>query len=141
MNGAQERYDGDNARLTGIDHVQLTMPAGREPEEAARDFYTRALGLREIEKPEALRDRAGLWFEGDGFQVHMGIEEVIETRRHPGFVTDDLAAMRERVSGAGYEVEEDPGLPGIRRFYTRDPFRNRIEIQQYVEGWAPGHAP
>jgi hypothetical protein len=31
---------------------------------------------------------------------------------------------------AGYEVVLDRETPGYRRFHTRDPFRNRIELMQ-----------
>ena len=35
-------------RITGIDHVQLAMPAGQE--EIAREFYAGTLGLRLVKK-------------------------------------------------------------------------------------------
>lgn len=38
-------------RVTGIDHVQLAMPAGQE--ELAREFYSRTLGIPEVPKPPA----------------------------------------------------------------------------------------
>jgi hypothetical protein len=49
-------------RITGIDHVQLAMPAGQE--EIAREFYTRTLGIPEVPKPPELAKRGGAWFEG-----------------------------------------------------------------------------
>ena len=119
------------ARITGLDHVQLTMPAGADAEAACRAFYAGALGLDELEKPEVLRPRGGLWFQGPGFALHLSIEAVMVTRRHPGLVTDDLEGMRARVEAAGYATVDAPGLPGIRRFYVIDPFANRIEIQQH----------
>ena len=59
--------------ITGIDHVQVAAPPGCEVE--ARRFYGELLGLEEIEKPEELRARGGVWFRcGDaGQQFHVGV--------------------------------------------------------------------
>ena len=124
--------------LLAIDHVQLTIPPGEEHLEAARRCYTEAFGLREIEKPEELRARGGLWFEGGdaasgrGFQVHLGVEEPLETRRHPAFVTNDLAALRARCKAAGLRILDDVPLAGRERFHVFDPFGNRIEMLQWT---------
>ena len=59
------------------------------------------------------------------------------TRRHPGLVTDDLDAMRARIEAAGHATVDDPGIPGVRRFYVTDPFQNRIEMQQHDNGFVP----
>jgi catechol 2,3-dioxygenase-like lactoylglutathione lyase family enzyme len=115
-------------RITALDHVQLVIPAGDEQLAAARSFYAELLGLREIEKPEVLRARGGIWFEGPGFQLHLGVEEPSETRRHPAFATDDLGALRDRCRTAGVRIVEDAGWPGVARFYVFDPFGNRIEM-------------
>jgi len=116
--------------LTGIDHVQLTLPPGEEHLDAARRFYAGVLGLEEVAKPEPLRERGGIWFRGRGFEVHLGVEQPAETRRHPGFLTDDLERARARLTAAGVTFEEQ-SLPGDReRIYLRDPFGNRIEIVQ-----------
>ncbi|HEV8331742.1 MAG TPA: hypothetical protein VGQ22_10020 [Steroidobacteraceae bacterium] len=50
-------------RITGIDHVQLAMPAGQE--EIAREFYARTLGIPEVPKPPELAKRGGAWFGAD----------------------------------------------------------------------------
>ena len=117
-------------RLLGIQHVQLTIPPGDMHHEAARQCYVHALGLEEIEKPEVLGTRGGFWFSGGTFEVHLGVEEPKDTRRHPCFDTDDLAAMRIRCQAAGLRVIDDVPLPGRDRFFIHDPFGNRIEIQQ-----------
>ncbi len=41
----------------GLDHVQLTIPAGAES--MARAFYCGVLGMPEVAKPEALKARGG----------------------------------------------------------------------------------
>ena len=47
--------------ITGIDHVQLAMPAGGEA--LARQCYSSVLGLPEIPKPANLALRGGVWFQ------------------------------------------------------------------------------
>jgi catechol 2,3-dioxygenase-like lactoylglutathione lyase family enzyme len=116
--------------LTGIDHVQLTIPAGDEHLAVARTFYTGVLGLEEAPKPQELRERGGIWFRGPGFEVHLGVEAPTETRRHPGFLTDDLEGVRARLVLAGVTFEEQPPLGDRDRVHVRDPFGNRIEILQ-----------
>ena len=41
---------------------------------------------------------------------------------------DELDALAERMRAAGAEVGWDHALPGTRRFYSRDPWGNRIEL-------------
>jgi catechol 2,3-dioxygenase-like lactoylglutathione lyase family enzyme len=52
--------------------VQVAAPVGGE--DAARRFYGELLGLSELEKPEALRGRGGVWFACGAQQLHVGIE-------------------------------------------------------------------
>lgn len=47
--------------LTHIDHAQLAAPPNSESE--ARHFFGTVLGLTEVEKPESLKKRGGVWFE------------------------------------------------------------------------------
>ena len=66
------------ASLRALHHVQLAMPAGREAEAVA--FYTGALGLEHVAKPESLTGRGGAWFRGPGIEVHLGVEEPFKPR-------------------------------------------------------------
>jgi catechol 2,3-dioxygenase-like lactoylglutathione lyase family enzyme len=113
-----------------IDHVQLAAPPGSEPE--ARRFYGELLGLNELAKPAALGGRGGVWFELGGQQLHIGIEEPFSPARkaHPALRVpgDRLEALAERLTGAGAKVAWDDALPGVRRFYTEDPWGNRVEL-------------
>ena len=116
--------------IIGIDHVQLSMPAGQTAEADARGFYVGILGLREVPKPAALAGRGGLWFAADGVALHLGIEStfVPAARAHPGLIVRDLGAVRAALVGAGIAIEEDDsGLP-VARCYIRDTFGNRIEL-------------
>ena len=108
-----------------IDHVQLAAPPGCEAE--ARAFYGGVLGLEEIEKPEQLRARGGVWFRlGGGQQLHVGVDEAFAPARkaHPAFAVDELDALAARLG----DVTWDDALPGVRRFYASDPFGNRLEF-------------
>ena len=115
--------------VLGIHHVQLAMPVSGEA--AARAFYTGVLGLAEVDKPEPLRARGGCWFEiDDGVQLHLGVETPFRpaAKAHPALVVADLEAMRRALEAAGAPVVQDTQLAGFVRFYTADPFGNRLEI-------------
>ncbi len=43
--------------ITGLHHVQIAMPAGKERE--ARAFYGDLLGMTEVAKPEEIARRGG----------------------------------------------------------------------------------
>jgi catechol 2,3-dioxygenase-like lactoylglutathione lyase family enzyme len=121
----------DATGIAGLDHVQVAAP--RECETEARRFYGTLLGLEEIDKPAELRARGGAWFRCGEQQLHIGVEEGFAPARkaHPALrVTTDgtLDALAERLRQAGEHVTWDHALPGIRRFYTQDPWGNRIEL-------------
>lgn len=122
--------------LTGVDHVLLAMPEGREEE--ARSFYGRLLGLPEVEKPESLVSRGGCWFESDSIVLHLGVQRnfVPATKAHVAFTVLDLAKLRKRLENAGYEVVPDTAVPGVERFYAWDPFGNRLEFIQDGQGFS-----
>ena len=114
--------------LDGIDHVQLAAPPGCE--EDARRFFGELLGLAEVEKPEALRARGGVWFRLGAQQLHVGVEEGFAPARkaHPALTTARYDELVGRVRGAGVEVAHDDALPGVRRCYFSDPWGNRLEL-------------
>ena len=114
-----------------LDHVQLAAPRGCEV--AARAFYGGLLGLRELIKPEPLRARGGVWFGLGAGQLHIGVEDRFAPARkaHPALRLPDAAALEalaETLLRAGHPVAWDPGLAGVRRFYTADPWGNRLEL-------------
>jgi catechol 2,3-dioxygenase-like lactoylglutathione lyase family enzyme len=116
--------------LTALDHVQVAMPPGEEA--AARRFYRDLLGLLEVEKPPLLAKRGGAWFQGPGFQVHLGVDQDFRPARkaHPCFRVRDLNALQRALEESGVTVTPDDAIPGVRRFYADDPFGNRLEFQQ-----------
>ena len=116
--------------IEAIDHVQIAAPPGCEAE--ARRFFGEVLGLVEVDKPEPLRARGGVWFQTGPQQLHVGVEENFgpAVKAHPAFgvgrgALDELAA---RLTAAGSAVVWDDSLEGLRRFYTEDPWGNRIEV-------------
>jgi catechol 2,3-dioxygenase-like lactoylglutathione lyase family enzyme len=120
-----------SVNVTGLDHVQVAAPAGCE--EAARRYYGELLGLAEIEKPEPLRARGGAWFQLGGQQLHIGVDEAFAPamKAHPAIrVTDraSLEALAERLAAAGFPVHWDDALDDAARFYSQDPWGNRIEL-------------
>lgn len=116
--------------IVALDHVQLAMPAGKEA--LARSFYGALLGLEEIEKPPALAACGGVWFAAPDFQVHLGVEANFHPalKAHPCFRVTNLEELETRLHAAHMQVHHDVLLPAIQRFYTADPFGNRIEFQQ-----------
>jgi catechol 2,3-dioxygenase-like lactoylglutathione lyase family enzyme len=114
--------------LRSIDHVQVAGPPGCEP--AARAFYGGLLGLREIPKPPELAARGGVWFALGPQSLHVGVEQDFRPalKAHPAFSCEDADALAASLEAAGAPVSWNGGVPGIRRFYTADPFGNRLEI-------------
>jgi predicted enzyme related to lactoylglutathione lyase len=113
-----------------LDHVQIAAPPGCE--EAARRFFGELVGLAELEKPEPLRGRGGCWFALGERQLHVGVEEGFAPARkaHVALRLEgaELDALAARLGAAGAPVLWDEALPGERRFYSEDPWGNRIEF-------------
>lgn len=122
--------------VTGLDHVQLAMPENQE--DRARQFYGSLLGLVEVPKPESLAVRGGCWFESGRTIVHLGVQKdfIPALKAHPAFTVSDLGQLRERLTRAGYTVNDDDSVPGVNRFYVSDPFGNRLEFIQDGQGFS-----
>jgi catechol 2,3-dioxygenase-like lactoylglutathione lyase family enzyme len=114
--------------LDGIDHIQLAAPPGCEAE--ARRFFGGVLGLEEVEKPESLRRRGGVWFRVGAQQLHVGVEQEFAPARkaHPAFAVSGYDEFISCLRSAGVETVADDSIPGVRRSYVADPWGNRIEL-------------
>jgi catechol 2,3-dioxygenase-like lactoylglutathione lyase family enzyme len=106
------------------------MPAGEE--ERARHFYSGLLGMIEIEKPDALKERGGAWFGSGIAEIHLGVDPNFRAAKkaHPALRCRAYAALVETLVKAGVEVRVDPTpLPnGSKHAYIDDPFGNRLEL-------------
>jgi catechol 2,3-dioxygenase-like lactoylglutathione lyase family enzyme len=120
--------------ITGLHHIQITVPKGTEDQ--ARAFYCGVLGLPEIEKPDSLKGRGGFWLQVGDHQVHVGTEDGFDrltTKAHIAYQVDDVSAWRKRLSENGIEPDDSIPIPGYDRFEFRDPFGNRVEMIQILE--------
>jgi catechol 2,3-dioxygenase-like lactoylglutathione lyase family enzyme len=125
---------GAPMQVERLDHVLLAMPTGGEG--AARAFYADLLGIPEVQKPENLAKRGGCWFERGALKLHLGVERDFRPARkaHPAFIVSDLPALIARLAERGYRVVEDEPLSGYERRFVDDPFGNRIELMEPVQG-------
>lgn len=131
--------------MTLLHHVQVSCPAGGE--DAVRRFYGDLLGLVEVAKPPELTKRGGVWFRGEGYELHVGVEASFGPARkaHPAFLVDDVDTLARTLGGAGLEVGWDSNFPAYRRFHTSDPHGNRVEFlgaaapaeQDGAQDWRP----
>ena len=113
---------------THIDHVQIAMPAGGEAQ--ARAYFGDLLGLVEIPKPASLAQRGGCWFRIGDQQIHLGVEpNFLPARKaHVAIATINLVDLRARLQAAGHATRDDDAGDGRARFFSDDPFGNRIEF-------------
>jgi catechol 2,3-dioxygenase-like lactoylglutathione lyase family enzyme len=114
-----------------LHHVNVTVPP--ELEAATKDFYGRVLGLEQVPKPAAAR-QSGAWYQIGASQLHLSVDDEPAgplSSRHICFAVSDLAAVEKRFRDAGVVIIPDPRpLPGVPRFYVRDPGGNQLEIVQ-----------
>jgi catechol 2,3-dioxygenase-like lactoylglutathione lyase family enzyme len=122
-------------RVVALSHVNVTVPASAEA--AAKQFYGTVLGLRELSKPAGTRQNLGAWYELGGVQLHLSVEENITNAasdRHVCYVVANVATAERHLRDSGVEIISDPRpIPGVNRFYVRDPGGNLIEIAEAKE--------
>ena len=100
------------------------------------------MGLDEVDKPQALQGRGGLWFRAYDDQgavvaeLHVGVEDpfVPARKAHPAFVVDDLGQVAARLRSLGHDVDEAERetFAGYLRFHCFDPHGNRVEVLQRI---------
>ncbi|MDY0395902.1 VOC family protein [Virgibacillus halophilus] len=118
-------------QLEKLDHVQLAIPESGEEE--ARNFYGKVLGFQEVEKPETLKRRGGVWFKKEDLQLHCGVEEPFtpQKKAHPAIRIKNLAALIVHLRKKKIAFQQDTLLPGADRIYVFDPFGNRLEFLEW----------
>lgn len=122
-----------------LHHVQVACSQGAEG--TARRFYGDGLGLTEVEKPEELRSKGGVWFRAYdnagvvSAEIHVGVEDPFAPalKAHPALQVATVAALEavtERLSSLGFEVDwsQRHTFPGYERCHTADGQRNRVEL-------------
>lgn len=113
-----------------LDHVQIATPPGCEP--AARHFFADLLGLEEVPKPAPLSARDSCWFALGDRQLHVGVDPDFAPARKAHIAIRvgpaDLDALAARLAAADFPTAWDDALPTDRRFYSTDPWGNRIEL-------------
>lgn len=114
--------------VIGLDHVQTAIPAGGEV--VARRFYADIVGLPEIPKPAGMAGRGGCWFAVGTLQLHLGVDADFRPAKkaHIALACTDLALLRSRVEQNGYPTRDDAPVNGRQRFFSEDPFGNRLEF-------------
>jgi catechol 2,3-dioxygenase-like lactoylglutathione lyase family enzyme len=119
-----------------LDHIQLAIPKGGE--KTARAFFSDVLGMEEEEKPYPLSERGGCWFRKGCVILHLGVEDgfIPQKKAHPAFVVPDLNELEQKLKAGGHDVLWDDVLPSRMRFYSSDPFGNRIEFIKEGDGFS-----
>jgi len=117
-------------RPDGLHHVSINVSDA----EAARDFYTRILGLTErTDRPDF--SFGGAWLDVGGQQVHL-IEAVVppELGQHFALAVADLDATVAELRGRGVAVTDPVPAGRGRQAFVTDPSGNRVELQQPPAG-------
>jgi catechol 2,3-dioxygenase-like lactoylglutathione lyase family enzyme len=115
-------------RLVRVGHVNLSV----DDVERARAFYGELLGLPPAPRPADAR-RAGCWFALGAVELHLSLEAGADnaaSKRHVALEVEGLEAWRARLVAAGVAIEEGRAIPGMARFFVRDPAGNRVEIYE-----------
>jgi hypothetical protein len=91
------------------------------------------VGLEEVDKPEPLRARGGVWFRCGAQGLHVGAEPDFTpaSRAHPAIRLASVEAFEQlatQLHAAGSPVEHAAVPIAERRLKTSDPFGNLIEF-------------
>jgi len=91
-----------------LNHVNVTVPSALEA--AAKDFYGVLLGLPQIPKPAGSRQKIGAWYELDGAQIHLSLEDGVNNEasdRHVCYQVEDIEVAQRTFRDAGIEPPSD----------------------------------
>ena len=86
--------------------------------------------MGEIPKPENLKGAwrvlVSVWLT----EVHIGIQQdfIPAKKAHPGFTVNALDQLKSQLVEANYVISVEPPIDGRSRFFTHDPFGNRLEF-------------
>lgn len=114
-----------------LQHVSIPMHAGGN--DKGRRFYGETLGLTEITPPGVLGTERFVWYRAgdDGHEVHLYTDDDYgqgSKGQHFCLQADDPDAVRKTLEANGYGTQDTDPIPNRPRFFTHDPFGNRVEI-------------
>jgi len=117
---------GDRIQVEELMHVNVEV----SNLERALAFYSH-LGLETLPRA-GTPGRAGAWYRlPDGRELHLSVgTPKPENRSHFAIRVVDLESARRIMRAAGARVETEREIPGMARFFARDPDGNRIEFVQ-----------
>jgi glyoxylase I family protein len=113
-------------RPAGLHHVSINV----SDVAAARDFYTRVLGLTErADRPDFSFD--GAWLDAGSQQVHLIKADVPPPLgQHFALAVTDLDAAVADLRTLGVAVTDPVPVGTGRQAFVTDPAGNRVELQQ-----------
>ena len=111
--------------ITGLDHVQLGMPAGREAD--AERFYCDVLGFKRVPKPPALEKRVGFWFEKGSVKAHLGLAPEFRPVRkaHPALLVTGFDEFLRKACLSWHRCSTGQGHARSASLLRRGPFRQQ----------------
>ena len=116
------------------DHVQLAFPAGGL--DKMRQFFVEVMGMLEEARPPSLQKREGAWFRKDTCIIHVGVDPNFQPQKkaHIAIIVSDIEEFARKIDEHGYEVYWESSIENVKRFFTEDPFGNRLEFIRDGDG-------
>lgn len=116
------------------DHIQLAFPSGGI--DKVREYFVGVWGMLEDERPPSLDRREGAWFRKGSCIIHVGFDSnfIPQKKAHPAIIVDDIDSFAYNLLKHGYEVRWNESIDEVKRFFTDDPYGNRIEIIRDGDG-------
>ena len=119
-------------QVAALDHVTVTAP--EELSDAVVTWYRDVLGLEPVDKPQGAR-AAGAWLRAGAGEVHVSIApQNPPEAAHFCLIVEDFDAAVETLRSAGCHIEQARVITDRRRFFTRDPAGNKVEISAWGDG-------
>jgi catechol 2,3-dioxygenase-like lactoylglutathione lyase family enzyme len=123
------KVDGmEPIHVSRIDHVAIDIT----DLERSKSFYAGVLGLSEVPRPASF-DFGGAWYQIGPEVLHLVCRDAPfpPAPHHFCLWVEDIQTAANQVATAGYQVTWDTRykIPGIDRFFVRDPDGNRVEFQ------------
>jgi len=113
-----------------LNHITIAVPAGEH--DKVRAFYGGVLGLKEVERPDALNKVYDLiWYEWMDILLHLEFTPPWTRpaqNRHVGVEVKQIQRVRAYLEQQGAEILEALAVPDRERFYLLDPFGNYFEF-------------